>query len=137
ASSRASDSIWSRRLLLTRRAGTVCVVISRLTETSRPTAPRLSAPTPASTRITNEDARKIFEARRMKRERLSVCTTSIRVPLMRGPDQVRPGVPGAGSCHTVAAARLAQQEAQEGQARPTRMAHDGTLPRPRLQSPDA
>ena len=41
------------------------VVISRFTVTSRSTARRLSAPTPASTAMTSVEVRKIFEASRM------------------------------------------------------------------------
>jgi hypothetical protein len=42
----------------------VCVVISRLADTRRPTAPRLKALTPASTPITRAEARKILELSR-------------------------------------------------------------------------
>src|SRR2546422_1638776 len=45
-----------------RMAGIVRVVMSRLTETSRPTARRLSPPTMKSTTITSDEARKILEA---------------------------------------------------------------------------
>ncbi len=41
------------------------VVMSRFTVTSRSTARRLQAATPTRTRITSEEARKIFEASRM------------------------------------------------------------------------
>src|SRR5947207_2285554 len=57
--------ITSRVDAASRSAGTVRVVISRLTEARRPTARRLRTPTIASTTTTTADVRKIFEASRI------------------------------------------------------------------------
>ena len=65
ASRRTRVSMESRSPAWRRREGSVCVVISRLTDTRRSTARRLHAATPTRTRITSEEARKIFEASRM------------------------------------------------------------------------
>ena len=87
ASSRTSVGIASRVDVARRSAGTVRVVISRLTEARRPTARRLRTPTTASTITTSADVRNIFEASRMFRlslfARARPCRRSRRSQLGR------------------------------------------------------
>src|SRR5437867_8073145 len=87
ASSRTSIGIASRVDAAKRMAGTMRVVISRLTDARRPTARRLRTPTTASTTTTSADVRNIFEASRMFRPslfaRARLCRRSRRSELSR------------------------------------------------------
>ena len=83
ASSRTIVGIASRVDVARRSAGTVRVVISRLTDARRPTARRLRTPTMASTTTTTADVRKIFEASRI----LGLFTSRESLPLPAKPPE--------------------------------------------------